>query len=209
MSASKNHDQDSATRERPFDPLRDLFVAQSSRPSEVREINLRALTPFQRALLVIDGTLTKFIEAYTLEPVEVLHQGQEIRVLEEDHEWLEVPAGTELVARQVILRGKYSHSFHAYATSLIVPARLGQTVQEAVDSGSEGLGRILLANEMETRREVLWYGMESTDELPPALRRLVEGELISRTYRIFAHQTPILLINEKFPSGESSQPSHY
>ena len=35
-----------------FDPLSDLFVAQSARPAEVHTINLRTLTPFQRALLV-------------------------------------------------------------------------------------------------------------------------------------------------------------
>jgi hypothetical protein len=54
-----------------FNPLKDLFAAQSSKPETLREVNLRALSPFQRALLVIDGTVTKFIEAYTMEPVEI------------------------------------------------------------------------------------------------------------------------------------------
>lgn len=50
-----------------FDPFADLLSAQASRPLELRPVNLRTLTPFQRALVSIDGTVTKFIEAYTLE----------------------------------------------------------------------------------------------------------------------------------------------
>jgi hypothetical protein len=48
-----------------FTPMSDLFVAQFTRPKHLEQINLRSLTPFQRALLVLDGTVTKFIEAYT------------------------------------------------------------------------------------------------------------------------------------------------
>ena len=56
--------------------MKDLFVAQFAKPSDLEEINLSQLTPFQRALLVTDGTVTQFIEAYTLSTVEVvlLHQ---------------------------------------------------------------------------------------------------------------------------------------
>ncbi len=190
-----------------FDPLRDLFVAQADRPSGVSEINLRALTPFQRALLVIDGTVTKFIEAFSLEPVEVVHILQEAHTLSEDHPWLDLLRGTEVVARQVVLSGKYSGAFHAFATSLIVPERLGTTLQAAVADRNIGLGRILLDGKIETRREVLWYGMESSEELPASLRGKVRGELISRTYRIISGGTPIMLINEKFPTGGREQPA--
>ena len=65
-----------------FDPMNDLLTAQSSRPSHLRRVNLRTLTPFQRALMVIDGTVTKYIEAYMMEPVNVIRLGQSIRPLE-------------------------------------------------------------------------------------------------------------------------------
>jgi chorismate-pyruvate lyase len=194
---------------RGFDPLRDLFVAQSEKPAGIGEINLRALTPYQRALLVIDGTLTKFIEAYTLEPVQVIHLDQAVRELTSHHLWLDAPAGTQVIARQVLLWARYSDQMRAFAVSLIVPERLGTSVQEAVETGGEGLGRILLQNELETRREVLWYGLESNNELPARLRERTRGDLISRTYRIFCQNLPIMLINEKFPLEDTPEPAHY
>ena len=54
-----------------FDPLSDLLVAQPEKPAHLKDINLRTLTAYQRALLTIDGTVTKFIEAYVMEPIMV------------------------------------------------------------------------------------------------------------------------------------------
>ena len=44
-----------------FDPFADLMVMQAAKPQHWRPIDLRTLTPFQRALVSIDGTVTKFI----------------------------------------------------------------------------------------------------------------------------------------------------
>ena len=61
--------------------MKDLFAAQFAKPSDLEEMNLSQLTPFQRALLVIDGTVTQFIEAYTFSPVEVVLLHQETQTL--------------------------------------------------------------------------------------------------------------------------------
>lgn len=193
----------------PFDPLSDLFVAQFARPPELGVLNLRVLTPFQRALLVIDGTVTKFIEAFTMEPVEVVRVAQAARTLDSEHRWLETPAGTEVVARQVVLEGKYSRTVHAYASSLVVIDRLPEEARRALDDHEGGLGRILLASGLESRREVLWYGREHTDDLPERVRRAAGFEFISRTYRIISEGRPLMLINEKFPLEVDPLPSHH
>lgn len=190
-----------------FDPLSDLFVAQFARPAQLGAVNLRALTPFQRALLVIDGTVTKFIEAYTLEPVETILVGQERRPLSSDQPWLEAPKGTEVLARSVLLEGKYSHTVYAYAVSLVVPDRLPAPVREHLKDDAGSLGRILLGAKLEQRREVLWYGREHLPEVPEAIRHLAGAPAISRTYRIIAGGHPVMLINEKFPSGPDRLPS--
>lgn len=192
-----------------FDPLRDLFVAQTAKPAHITDINLRTLTPFQRALLVIDGTVTTFIEAYTMEPVEVVLLGQEQRRLADEHPWLEAPKGTLVLARQVILRGQYSFTFHAYAVSLIVPDRLERSVRQGLEQEGEGLGRMLLKSRQETRREILWYGREHASGLPDAIRRMADGEFMTRAYRIIAGGKPVMLINEKFPLGIDRLPSHH
>lgn len=192
-----------------FDPLRELFVAQSLRPGQLGEINLRALTPFQRALLMIDGTVTKFIEAYRLEPVEIIRLQQTVEPLPTDHTWLEATKGTTVVAREVLLRGQHSRTLFAYAVSLIVPERVPDAIRADIELAGKGLGHIMLNSRLETHRELLWYGKEAVTRLPESLWHLANGDLISRTYRIIAGGRPIMLINENFPSADDRLPSHH
>ena len=106
-----------------FNPINDLLVAQSQKPPQLGELNLRVLTPFQRTLLVIDGTVTKFIEAYTMEPIEVVRLSQETHYLNEKHKWLAAETGTDVIARQVLLKGQSTGKVYAYAASLIIESR--------------------------------------------------------------------------------------
>ena len=84
--------------------MKALFVAQDDKPATLREINLARLTPFQRGLLVADGTVTRFIEAYTFMPVEVVLLQQMKQVLSTEHVWLQLSAGEEVISRQVVLQ---------------------------------------------------------------------------------------------------------
>jgi chorismate-pyruvate lyase len=182
-----------------FNPMSDLFMAQFEKPAQLGDINLRVLSPFQRALLVIDGTVTKFIEAYTMEPIEIIRLAQSTQPMSIDNIWLATSKGTDVIVRQVILRGEYSGTLYAYAVSLIVPNRLPDKIKRGLEIDGEGLGRILLGGRMETRRDVLWYGREKLKKLPETIQHLTDGEFISRTYRIFVGGQPIMLINERFP----------
>jgi len=184
----------------PFDPLSGLFVAQVHRPADLRPINLRALSPPQRALLVIDGTVTKFLEAYTMERIEVVGLGQTLDTLDEDNPWLDSPKGARVLFREVLLRGAWSRTPFAYAVSEIAVERLPDEAQRKILDGSEGLGRILLSAQLETRREVLWCGRATLDELPHAIHQLEGRDFIVRTYRIIAGEKPLMVITEKFPA---------
>ena len=183
--------------------MKALFVAQDDKPATLKRINLTRLTPFQRGLLVADGTVTRFIEAYTFMPVEVALLQQTKEILSTKHTWLQLPAGADVLSRQAILQ-THSHEkpspiIHTYADSLIVPQRLPASILNGLASDKRGLGGLLRHSGLETRRELLWWGIETLTDLPLAIEHL-EGEVfISRTYRVFANQEPLMLINEKFP----------
>jgi chorismate-pyruvate lyase len=187
-----------------FDPFADLILMQREKPRGLRSIDLRTLTPFQRALLSIDGTVTKFIEAYTLEPIQIMRLRQQEQMLQAEHHWLDAPQGTKVIAREVLLRGKYSGTIYAYAVSLLIPSRLPASVMEGLDVEPAGLGRILLNSQLENRRDILWYGRECVETLPEAVETETGRDFISRTYRIVVDARPIMLINEKFPISMSS-----
>ena len=183
--------------------MKALFVAQEDKPTTLKEINLARLTPFQRGLLVTDGTVTRFVEAYTLAPVEVALLQQAKQTLPTEHTWLQLPAGAEVISRQVVLQThsqeESSPIIHTYADSLIVPQRLPASILNGLKSDKQGLGGLLRCSGLETRRELLWCGIEVLTDLPSAIAHLEGEKFINRTYRVFANQKPLMLINEKFP----------
>lgn len=191
-----------------FDPYADLFIAQDDRPTTLRPVNLRTLSPFQRALMAIDGTVTRFIESYTMEPVEIDVLSQDARELDEDHDWLGLAAGEDVRAREVMLRGAYSNRLYAHAVSLLVLSRLPHGVLAALADSPTGLGGALAASGAETRREVLFYGRERIDPDVPHLARL-GAECLSRTYRVIGEGQPFLLITERFPLELDPGPAHH
>lgn len=189
------------------DPLGELARAQLAKPAALAAVNLRALSPLQRALLVIDGTVTKFLEAFTLEPVEIGRIAQREVTLDAPDEWLAAPVGMPVAVRQVRITGKYSRVLYVYALSLVALPRLPAEVRRRLMVDGEGIGRAILEVGLEHRREVLWYGREHVTGLPPELGMGPVGEFITRTYRIIASASPIALINEKFPVGLESLPA--
>jgi chorismate-pyruvate lyase len=194
---------------RHFDPLTVVATAQSAKPAALSAINLRVLSPLQRALLVIDGTVTKFLEAYVLEPIDIQQLAQNKRTLADSQEWLEAPPGTEILRRQVAIEGRYSHNLYVYAVSCVVLNRLPEKVVSSLELTGTGIGQVLYDNEIETRREILWFGREHAAEIPDTLKGRTNGEFISRTYRIIAGNRPVALINEKFPASMDRFPSHH
>lgn len=193
----------------PFDPLRDLLVAQDSRPEHIRPIKLRTLSPYHRALLVIDGTVTKFLEAFTMEPVVVQRLGQDTLVTEAPHRWLDVDAGSQLIVREVLLTSTRTGTVLAHAASLLVTERLDPELQDGLDTNPEGLGRILLDAQLETRREVLWFGRERAVGIPPAVEQRTGADFITRTYRVIHQQRPLMMITERFPAEVDPTPAHH
>ena len=183
--------------------MKALFVAQDDKPATLKRINLAKLTAFQRGLLVADGTVTRFIEAYTLLPVEVTLLQQTKQRLATEHPWLQLPAGAEVISRQAVLQ-TYSQTepspiIHTYADSLIASKRLPHSILDGLESDKQGLGGLLQHSGLETRRELLWCGTETLTDLPAAIAHLQGEVFISRAYRVLANQEPLMLINEKFP----------
>lgn len=181
-----------------FDPLAEIFIAQSQRPRHLKDANLRTLTQLERALLVIDGTVTRFLEAYSMERIDVINIGQTEEILQKDHQWLELSAGYPVVSRRVLLRGRYSDRIYAAAASLVDPERVKEAVREKYGDMNRGLGRMLLSGRTEQYRELLWYGKEKSENLSGEMRMLSSEYCITRTYRIIVKGKPAMMITEWF-----------
>jgi chorismate-pyruvate lyase len=186
-----------------FDPFANIFVAQDRRPGNLEDVDPYSLTPVERTLLVIDGTVTRFLEAYFAEPINIINIGETRESLKKEHEFLELSKAEVVVSRRVLLRGAHSDRTYASAASLVVPGRVKAAVRKEVGDMSQGLGRLLLEGRTEQYRELLWYGKEPPSELPGELRSLATEYSITRTYRVLVNRSPTMMITEWFEhSGE-------
>lgn len=182
-----------------FDPLARVFIALDARPLGVVPIATPDLSPFQRALLAIDGTVTQFIEAWAVEPVEVVLLEQSEIKLPLTNEWLALEAGAPVIRRRVMLRGLGTGRFHTWADSLIAAGRVSPAMRRALERDGGGIGKILIDAGVESRREALWYGRERPREIPPQVAACWTGDFLVRSYRLLAGGQPLMLITERFP----------
>lgn len=176
-----------------------LFIAQDAKPDELEPVQMEVLRPFQRVLLVTDGTVTQVLEARACEPVDIVRLDQRERRLTADHPWLEAGLGEPVIDRQVLLKGHHTGEVYIYAVSALLPRRLPTEVQADLARPGAGLGRVLARSRLETYRERLWYGAERVDRDSEVGRHFSAKLLVSRTYRILAGGRPLMLITEKFP----------
>lgn len=182
-----------------FDPAADVFVAQARRPAGLETVDVAGLGPYLRSLLVIDGTVTRFIEAYWLEPVDVRRIAQEETRLPQAEPWLELEAGDPVIRRRVLLVGARSGRLFAWADTLIAAARLAPGVRRGLERDGGGLGRILIDTAAETRREGLWFGRDPALARPAEVAALCRGPLLARSYRVVCDGRPLMQITERFP----------
>ena len=178
--------------------LPDVHWLLGRRPESIRKVNLRVLSPFKRALLAIDGTVTTFIEAYTQESLVVRRLSQDSIQLEAHHPDLDLESGSEVLVRRVVIEGERTGIAYVYADSVLAIGRLPETVRHVLQTQGASLGRALNAEHLEMWREVLWYGRERLGDGGNDARDRIE--FLLRTYRIITGGKSVALVSERFPS---------
>ena len=176
-----------------------LFITQSDRPNRLQPINLGSLGPLQRSLLIADGTVTRVLEAYSRQRIESIKLDQSMCTLNAEHTFLSAPAGTPIIRRRVILRGRDTPIDYVEAESLIASHRLPRQMVDEIESGDESLGRLLHQFKIEVRRELLFFGTEEQSTVRDSKEQIKGLKLLSRTYRILSMGQPLMVIEEKFP----------
>jgi chorismate-pyruvate lyase len=165
------------------------------------QIDLSKLSPFQKILLIADGTLTNILEAFLNEPIGVLKLSEEIVSITTDILPLEIKAGTEVLERQILLQGKTSRRNWLYADSIIVLERVEEKFREKLIESHTPIGKLWREHKTETFKEIVIYALEQAGDLADYFDIKREDRLLSRTYRVFSHQKPVMTITEKFPEN--------
>lgn len=182
-----------------FDP-RTGFHPASSRSTESDALDLSTLPPFLRALLVTDGTVTKNIEAYFWEPVEVEVLAHEYVTSERYYSDVEVVPGDPILRRCVILRGKLTRSAYAFAESILASNLVAPEMRRKLIEGMKGIGELLRQGKKETYREVTTVRRAEAGELAIHLGVEKEADVLIRDYTIRLDGRAAMQIEEVFPT---------
>jgi len=158
------------------------------------------LTRFQRILLGTDGTVTRILEAYADEPIDVVKLSQVLETSYGVDPGLRLSGPDEVLRRRVVLRGRHSGRALLYAEATVALDRVDRAFVDGLIGTDDPIGVLLAESRTETFREVLLVDREEAGPCGVHFGIDDTAEIIFRTYRILAHQQPIILITEKFPT---------
>jgi len=164
-------------------------------------INPAVLSPFQRILLTTDGTVTDILEAYLFEQIQVVKLAEALHPTPQTIPELDLAVGTEVIDRQILLRGKISQRHFIYAESIIVPSRLNETFRHELLKTRTPIGKIWLDQKVETFKEIMISGKEPAHALAEHFEISPDDTLLFRTYRVISNKQATMLITEKFPES--------
>jgi chorismate-pyruvate lyase len=174
------------------------FVLQDSRPAHLGEVDLEELEPFLRGLLFTDGTVTRTLEVRTLSPVSVEVADQTgIAVRGQTAKHLKAPSGTESLRRRVLIGTGEPTATAIWAESHILPGRLPRGFLDVLRCAPDGIGESLQRVELESWREMLWFGLDSHPSWS-GVDSDVSSPVMTRLYRVITGGLPALLISESF-----------
>lgn len=172
------------------------FTAQDALPDDVETVALGRLNSFLRGLLLLDGTVSRALEAETLNAVEVEPVGQEsCEPSPGVAAALLLDGGQSCIRRRVVMRIA-SPEPSVWAESYVVPERLPPAFLQALTGNAQGIGGSLQQLRLESARELLWFGLAK----PPSWAEQVgvPAGTLRRAYLIVTGGQPALLIREDF-----------
>ena len=159
------------------------------------------LSPILRVLLVTDGTVTRTLEAYFGEAIEVDVLEHAERTSDSPYPQIDIAAGDRILHRYVRLLGKATRKAYAVAESVAVLDHISQHMRRQLVHEHKGIGELLREGRLETYRELLTATLTAAGRWAEHLRIAATASVVTRDYRIYQGGRAVLLIREAFPES--------
>jgi chorismate-pyruvate lyase len=143
--------------------------------------------------------VTRLLEAYADEPIEVVKLVQAFATADAGDASLGLAPGERVLRRRVLLRGHQSGRTMLYAEADVATEHVHPAVLEGLLRTDKPIGILLDANRTETFREILSVNREPAGPVGLHFGTDPTADLFARTYLILAGGQPIVRITEKFP----------
>lgn len=163
------------------------------------KVDLTQIPSFLRTLMVTDGTVTKSLEAWFWEPVRVDVKSNQLESLSNSVVGLEVESGDLVLQREVILLGRNTNQKFACARSTVSIKHLPADIGDSLQKGEIGIGELLREKGVETYRDIFDIDYITKVNKSDVLLSTLEGEILSRSYRIRVNGIAAIIVTEYFP----------
>jgi chorismate-pyruvate lyase len=170
----------------------------------LRGIDVATLTPLQRILLITDGTLTEILEAYLLEPIELVKLSERVLTSRDVNAPIALESDERVLERKINLRGARSGVLHVYAESFILVDRLAPSFQTELLETNVPLGRLWRSHRLETFKQLVGMERRPAGELGARLACAGDAALLGRSYDVFSAGRLVMRIAEYFSEASSS-----
>jgi chorismate-pyruvate lyase len=160
-----------------------------------------ALDPFLRVVLITDGTVTRSLEAYFNEPVDVSVIAAGDHASAADLAACGLDRAGAVMRREVTLRGRRSGTAYAYAESFLVVDSLPASMREALAGGRRGIGELIRDFRLETYRDLHDIVRCAARRWALPLGIAENSEVLVRSYRIFHGGCVAVSLREVFPEA--------
>ena len=159
------------------------------------------LSPILRVLLVTDGTVTKTLEAFFGEAIDVDVLEHAERTSESPYPQIDIGVGDHILHRYVRLLGRATRKVYAVAESVAVLEHISQHMRRQLIEEHKGIGELLREGRLETYRELLTANLTTASQWAEQLQVAATASVVTRDYRIYQGGRAVLLIREVFPES--------
>jgi beta-ribofuranosylaminobenzene 5'-phosphate synthase len=153
----------------------------------------------QQLLLGTDGTVTQLLGSCVGEGIRAVILGQHLRLAGAQRHVLGLGRRRRVLDRRVLLRGTVTGRDYVCGESLIALDRLAPAMSKRLLRTDAPIGLLLREHRTETFREILHCGTVPAGDLAAHFGTSQATPLLARTYRIWIHRRPAMLITETFP----------
>ncbi len=174
-------------------------------PEELKPIlgahcDLAGVSDLERIMLACDGTFTFQLEAFVHELIEVDILSYERRLITgKAAEIMKSAHGAAVWERKVLLRGADTGEAYVFAHSYVDAARLPKALAEDLKDSPAGIGRLFVDYRLSIYRDLVGYFFEDGAAYSPWFPTRTNLQFLSRVYRVFFEERPVMVITEKMP----------
>lgn len=182
-----------------FDPLAGFRLTTTAKPGANPGFDFATLPPILRLLLVTDGTVTKMLEAYLWEAIEVELLFHALIPSEQAYPEIGIKPGDVILLQKTVLRGKITGSAYAYAVTIMRSEHFRPDIVRDLVATKKGVGEMLRDQREATFSELVSIDQDSAGEAAGVLGVDPNPPAMTRHYRLSHGGAPTIKISEIFP----------